>query len=373
MLVGAAVIVLVMASALVLGQNRSSRAAVNQASASSLPSGGQGLPSGPGPLPTSRALGQLIVAPLQVGTPASPQLLAAIREGRIGSVILFGSSLSPAAVRGVVDQLQSAARAGGNPGLLIMTDQEGSGVERLAGPPTLSASQMGNPHVAEGQGLAAGRLLRSAGVNVDLAPVADVSRAAGGFITVQQRSFGANPSVVARAACAFATGLRHAGVAYTLKHFPGLGDAIQSTDTGAVRITESARQIYADDAAYRRCGQDPHALVMISNASYSNLTGSTPAVLSRAIYRSVMPNDGISAVSISDSLDAGAMVGEAHPALRAVRAGMDLLLYTGSESEVAGAYTVLSSDVRHGELSANRIDRAAAAVLALKQALGLNT
>jgi beta-N-acetylhexosaminidase len=304
--------------------------------------------SQPSALPTSRALGQLIVAPVEVGTPASPPLLTAIRKGRIRSVVLFGSGLGAQVVHSVADQLQSAARTGGNPGLLIMTDQEGVEVKRLAGPPILSASQMGNPTVAAQQGVATGALLnlKSAGVNVDLAPVADVSRTPDGFITVEHQSFGTNPSAVGSAVCALADGLKLAAVAYTLKHYPGRGDAIQSTDIAPVTITEPAQEINADDEAYRRCGHGPLALVMVNNASYSNITGSTPAGLSPTVYGRVMRQDGINAVTISDSLNAGAIAPQPHLALRALRTGLDLLLYTGSETDVADVYTSLSADIR---------------------------
>jgi beta-N-acetylhexosaminidase len=321
-------------------------------------------------IPISEAVGQMIIAPLTIGYPPSPQLLSGIRKGHIGGVILFGSNLAAPEVRSTVEQLQHDARQGNNPALLIMTDQEGGEVRRLAGPPKMSAEQMDKPAVAGDQGFATGRLLRSAGVNVDLAPVADVSRRAAGFITVEHRSFGSNPNTVARSACAFAGGLERARVAFTLKHFPGLGEAIESTDNGPVTVNESAADLYADDAAYRRCGHGSLALVMLSNASYTSLTGSTPALMSSSTYAALSRNRA-TGVTISDSLDAGALARQFHPGLRAVRAGLDLLLYTGSESQVEQAYTGLSKYARDGVVSPERVEQAARAVLALKKALGL--
>lgn len=318
-------------------------------------------------LAPTKALGQLIIAPLRGGL--TPSLLSGIKAGQVGGVVLFGSELSATTLSSEVSQMQAAARAGGNPGLLVMTDQEGGLIRRLAGPPTLSASEMSDPSMAADQGAATGQLLRGAGVNVDLAPVADVERASASFIASEHRSFGSDPRIVAAAACAFADGLTRSGIAYTLKHFPGLGDASASTDSGPVSITEPASLISADMAAYDRCGRGPLALVMVSSASYPALTGPTPAVLSPRIYRSVMPHDGIDAVTVSDALDTPALATVPSPAMQALNAGLDLLLYANTDTTTT--YTTLSADLEGGQLSRSRVQQAGARVLALKRTLGL--
>ncbi len=328
-------------------------------------------PAAPTPsLGLARSLGQLIVARF-TGTSPSPSILAAIKGGRVGGVILFSDNTAGglAATGALVGRLQDAARAGGNPGLLIMTDQEGGEVKRLPGPPSVAASQMGAPAFAEQQGAATAALLRSAGVNVDLAPVADVSRV-GGFMTQEHRTFGASPAVVAAAACAFAVGLSSGGIAYTLKHFPGLGDAISSTDAGPVAINESSGDLSADEAAYRRCGGGSRALVMMSSASYPSLTGSTPAVLSASAY-GALGSDGIRPVTISDDFQTPALAGQPTPARRAINAGLDLVLYAETEAASAQAYSKLYNDLRRGSLPSTRVRAAASQVLALKRTLGL--
>ena len=121
------------------------------------------------------------------------------------------------------------------------------------------------------------------GVNVDLAPVADVERAVGSFL--HTRAFGSEPHQVGQLACSFARGIASQGVAFTLKHFPGLGRAVTSTDTGPVTIEASAGAIRADYIPYIECGSEPDAIVMVNSAIYPSLTGTgTPAVLSPEIY-----------------------------------------------------------------------------------------
>jgi beta-N-acetylhexosaminidase len=205
---------------------------------------------------------------------------------------------------------------------------------------------------------------------VDLAPVADVSRA-DGFMTQEQRTFGSDTNVVARAACAFARSLARSGVAYTLKHFPGLGDAADNTDGVPVAVGEPASEIAADDAPYRKCGHGPLALVMVSSASYDRLTGSTPAVLSPYIYQTVMARDGIDALTISDSFESGAISGRRSPALSAINAGLDMVMYPDDEAASRGAYNLLIQDAKDGTLNRVRVRTAAAKVLALKAHLRL--
>jgi beta-N-acetylhexosaminidase len=320
-----------------------------------------------------KQVGQLLIGTYPGETPP-PSLLTAIQQGHIGGVILMGANTAGGVrvTKAATALMQEAAKQGGNSGLLIMTDQEGGAVKRLVGPPSSAAIDMSNPVTAYAQGRATGRLLQSTGVNVDLAPVADVIRAQG-FIEQEGRSFGSSPAVVSSAACKFAAGLAAAGVAYTLKHFPGLGDAVASTDVKPVRVSESAAEIYADDAAYRRCGHNPLALVMISSASYTHLTGSVPAVLDPKIYSQVLRFDDVTALPISDSFEGGAIRALANeaPARTAINAGLDMVMYSASESDALGAYTALLADARAGTLSRQRVRFAARRVLQLKQQLGL--
>jgi beta-N-acetylhexosaminidase len=194
-----------------------------------------------------------------------------------------------------------------------------------------------------------------------------------GFIEQEGRSFGSSPAVVASAACKFAAGLARSGVAYTLKHFPGLGDAVATTDVKPVSVTEPSAQIHADDAAYRRCGHSPLALVMISSASYTQLTGSVPAVLDPKVYSQLLPLDDITALPISDSFEGGAIRALANhaPARTAINAGLDMVMYSANETDALSAYTTLLADARAGAMNRIRVLAAATRVLQLKQQLGL--
>ena len=110
---------------------------------------------------------------------------------------------------------------------------------------------------------------------------------------------------------------------------------------------------------------------MVSSASYDQLTGSTPAVLSPSIYHMVMARDGIDAVTISDSFQSGAISAQRSPALAAIGAGLDMVMYPGDEAASRNAYKTLIHDAEHGSLDAARVRDAARKVLTLKAHLGL--
>lgn len=350
--------------------HRSQKPADTSPTTSARPTTARPAPKRSPPVDLGRLVGQVVVGRYS-GPRPSAAFLARVRAGQLGSVILFANNAAAGlrATRHAIAELRAAARKGHNPPLLVMTDQEGGAVRRLPGPPEMAPAAMSSTASAYGQGVAAGRFLRSVGVNVDLAPVADVERGSSSFLGT--RSFGSSPALVAARACAFARGLRSAGVAYTLKHFPGLGWAKASTDVQQVRISVPAAQLRTDYAAYRACGASPDAMVMISSASYPNLTNSAPAVTSPRIYGHELPTALHQArhLTISDALGTPALGAQKTPALRAIDAGLDLALFADNERESAVAYRQLLSAARRGRLPQSRLRSAVFAVEQLKRRL----
>lgn len=313
-------------------------------------------------------LGQMIVARFAGPTPPA-SLLDRIRRGEVGGVILFSDNVAAGtlATRRLTGELQLAAAQGDNPVLLIMTDQEGGTVKRLAGPPDVAAGDMTSDSTALSQGVATGRLLRAAGVNVDLAPVADVEQDPGSFLGT--RSFGNNPLEVADLACAFAQGVASQGVAYTLKHFPGLGLATADTDTSVVSVDAPPGELRNDYAAYEACGTNRLAMIMVSSAIYPTLSGPLPAVMSPEIYQRELPIalGGSDALTISDDLQSTAIAAQTAPARHAIDAGLDLLMYAQTVQGSARAYAQLLNDVSSGLIPIANLRAADQKILQLKQ------
>lgn len=205
------------------------------------------------------SLPQLVGTRLVVGfqgTEVPESLRRAIRRDGFAGVILFRENLpSRARARALIAEIESIPRPRElRDPLLIMVDQEGGLVKRLAGAPTASAARMGatGPAFSRAQGRATAANLRGVGVNVDLAPVLDVARP-GGTIAATERGFGSSAATVEATAVPFAIGLQAGGVAATAKHFPGLGAAPENTDFAAQRIDLPKRALRGvDERPYRR-------------------------------------------------------------------------------------------------------------------------
>jgi beta-N-acetylhexosaminidase len=326
--------------------------------------------SRPARAPLARLVGQTIMSAM-AGTTPSPSLLARIRRGEVGGIILFGANVtSQAQARALASRLQRAAASGGNPPLLIATDQEGGFVRRFpGGPPFDSAATMGRRDSAAQVatiGRRTGEYLRAAGVNVELAPVVDVPSSRTSFLG--SRAFSGSARLVARLGQAFAIGVQHAGVAATAKHFPGLGTASANTDESTVVIDTSAGELTRRLAPFRAAIGAGVRLVMVSNASYPAFdpTG-LPASLSPPIVRGLLRGRlGFHGVVITDTLAAPGPRRYVDAPLRALKAGVDVLLLD-DEASSATAYEQLLVAARRGTLSRATLTQANARIATLKR------
>ena len=312
-------------------------------------------------------------------------LLRAVRSGRAAGVIFFAGNISsPAQLAAVARQLQRADASKRNPvraPLLLMADQEGGAVRRLPGPPDLSERQIGQaadpPAQARQAGLGAAATLLSAGLNVNLAPVLDVYRAAGDFIDQYGRSYGSAPEQVARLGADFVWAQQRAGVAAAAKHFPGLGAAARKQDTDLRPVTLTVRSSTlrrVDEQPYRAAIAAGVRLVMVSWAVYPALDGHRPAGLSpRVVQGELRQRLGFQGVTITDALEAGALrrYGTiADRGRRAALAGMDLLLCAGhSVGEGERAAAGLARAYRDGLLSRASGEAAVTRIAALRASL----
>jgi beta-N-acetylhexosaminidase len=312
------------------------------------------------PAPTlTQLVGQKLVVAMDGPTP-SASLLLRIRRGQVGGVILFGRNITTAvALKALTKRLADEAIAGGQPPLLIAVDQEGGSIKRIPwAPPTLSPPQMGadgRPSTARAQGAATGSALAALGINVDLAPVADVPSTTASFLYKQGRTFSFDPNVTASLADAFAAGLESEGVLPAMKHFPGLGLATQNTDASVVTIAASKATLAPGLKPYQGAIGQGLALVMLSNATYTAYDPDDAAGWSGAISVGLLRTAlGFRGVSITDSLDGTAHargVSTSSLALRAAAAGTDLILLTGTEAASEGVFAALYDAARTGAIS----------------------
>ncbi|MFC4150514.1 glycoside hydrolase family 3 protein [Micromonospora mangrovi] len=316
-----------------------------------------------------------------VDTPA--QMVA---KYRLGGVILVGFSAddptsanqattnvdSPKQVRELTTGLRDAAGklAAGPAPFLIGTDQEYGVVTRITDgvtllPSPLAAGAARNPALTEAAWRAAGSELAAMGVNLDFAPVADVlaTRSA----VIGSRSFGADPTNAAAQVTGAVKGLQSAGVAASVKHFPGHG--LSATDSHKdVPVIGQSRAVL-DRTAFPpfRAGIDAGAMaVMSAHLDVKAIDPGTPATFSHKLLTDVLRGQlGFQGVVITDGMNMPPAKrwspGEA--AVRALTAGNDLILMTPN---VGQAYDGLLAALRDGSLPRTRLVEAATRVLTMK-------
>jgi len=321
-----------------------------------------------------------VLLPAFPGTTLAPDVADLLAEG-LGGVCLFGSNT--AAGPGAVAELTAAIHAAA-PYAVVAVDEEGGDVTRLhaldgspvLGPAALGAA--GDLDLTRHTGAAVGTELAAAGIDLDLAPVADVNSNPANPV-IGTRSFGPDAAAAAEHVVAWVSGLQEAGVAACVKHFPGHGDTAQDSHLALPTLdadlaTLDAREL-APFAAAVRAGV---ASVMTSHIVVPALDPDLPATLSRPVLGLLRERLGYDGVVVSDALDmAGASAGRGIPeaAVLSLAAGADLLCI-GADKDVALVREIqaaIVAAVRSGRLAEERLAEAADRIDRMPRGGGVRT
>lgn len=313
------------------------------------------------------------------GTSAPDWLLDELADG-LGSVCLFaGNVASDEAVGALIARLREA-RAG----VVVAIDEEGGDVTRLDqrhGSDVPGAAVLGVVDDVDATAAAhrvIGRRLARLGIDLDLAPVADVNVAAENPV-IGVRSFGDDAALVARHVAAAAGALESVGVAACLKHFPGHGATVDDSHQGLPVLDVDAATLRSRELV--PFSTTTAAAVMTAHIVAPALDRE-PATRSRVVLGMLRDELGFDGVIVSDALDmagvhgpdvrygevSAEMIGEA--AVAAVAAGCDLLCLGANQGhDVPLAVTAaLVAAVADGRLAADRLTDAARRVAGLSRA-----
>jgi beta-N-acetylhexosaminidase len=334
-------------------------------------------------LSLAERVGQLFMGGIQVDrTPAF--VSARLESAQVGSVLLVGQATS--GVEPVATAVRRARAVVGEPAgvrPLIAADQEGGLVQHLKGPglatiPSASAQGELEPSELARRAEGWGDELRVAGINLDLAPVADVVPAwigtANEPIGALHRGYGSDPEAVGEHVAAFVRGMAAARIAATVKHFPGLGKVRGNTDFSS-GITDTVTTRDDPDLAPFKDGIDAGArFLMVSLATYTKIDPRHRAVFSSTVIDGMVRDDlGFDSVVVSDDLGAAEEVQAVPPAERALdflRAGGDLVLVSTPNLLPAMTSAVIA-EARAGSDFRAQVDRHTLRILAAKQSMGL--
>ncbi|QHC02406.1 glycoside hydrolase family 3 protein [Epidermidibacterium keratini] len=325
---------------------------------------------------------QLIMVAQQPNT--GDAVTSAISDGDAGAVILLGKWQGNDAVSAAVKDIDALSSATAGIGIWVATDQEGGQVQKLKGsgfstmPSALEQAAM-SPDELTAEATTWAKELAAAGVDVNLAPVADVVPTSIGTanapIGQYDRQYGATAAAVSPPMLAFAAGMTAGGVLPTAKHFPGIGRITGNTDETAVGIDDPAMTASDPDLApFADAIAAQIPLVMISSARYPQLDPNAAALFSEPIITGLLRQQmGFGGIVISDDVGSAAAVADVpvpERATRFVAAGGDIVL-TAEPSQAPQMNDALVAAASADAAFAAKLDAAVGRVLTQKDAGGL--
>ncbi|MEV4267710.1 glycoside hydrolase family 3 N-terminal domain-containing protein [Kribbella sp. NPDC049584] len=323
---------------------------------------------------------QLIMTGIDASGMTSAQ--KAVVQQKSGSVFLMGSSGSLAHTRSAMSAVNTAGTVKGvRP--LIAADQEGGQIQRLKGSgfdriPAATVQGTWSSSKLTGQAQVWGSQLKQAGVTIDLAPVADVVpsslKSQNAPIGQLNREYGDTPADAARGVKAFVQGMRKAGIATSVKHFPGLGRVRGNTDFSSGVVDNVTVRGDADLQPFADGIKAGASMVMISTVTYTKIDPDNRAIFSPTVIQGMVRGDlGWQGVVITDDVGAAAEVASVPAGARATRfvaAGGDIVI-NAKAGLTATMVDALVAKARQDQSFAAKLTSSVRRVLTLKEDQGL--
>ena len=300
----------------------------------------------------------------------------AVSQYKLGGYILFGRDFKGKTAEQVRSDIESYQSASGVP-LLIGTDEEGGTVVRASSNPNLFSHVCQSPQALYAQGgmdsiiqdaRQKSLTLLDLGVNVNLAPVADVSTDPNDFI--YDRSFGQDAQATADYVSNVVQAMNAEGIGSVLKHFPGYGNNAD-THTG-VAIDQRPYETFetSDYLPFTAGIQAGADAVLVSHNVMSCVDSQLPASLSPAVHQELRNTLGFQGVIMTDDLAMEAVAAYAtneSAAVMAVQAGNDMIVTTDFQTQIPQVVEA----VNNGTIDEDQIDQSVTRILQWKYDLGL--
>lgn len=318
------------------------------------------------------------------GTQLTEIETAFLRDVQPGAAVIFGRNVeSPAQVTALTNAYQEAVTAHDGLPLLIAVDQEGgpiqhlqAGFTRFPTPMLLTATQ--DENLAYELGAAMAAEMRAVGLNMNLAPVADLLTNPANPI-IGRRSFGSDPKMVAPILTGFIRGLQDNGVVATVKHFPGHGDTSEDSHLVLPAIHHDRERLAALELRPFVAAFDAGvSTVMVAHIWFSAYDEEAlPSSLSANVVGGLLREElGYDGLIMTDALDMDAVDTGYDPsqaAIRAIAAGNDLVAigaHVGTQ-RIRQAIDDVVAAVRAGQIPLARIDASVARIMAVKAQYGV--
>jgi beta-glucosidase-like glycosyl hydrolase/CubicO group peptidase (beta-lactamase class C family) len=295
-----------------------------------------------------------------------------IINNHVGGFIIFGGDIFETAH--LTNEMQRLAKVP----LLIASDLErGAGNQfrsAIQFPHNMAFGATRSPELAYEYGRITAIEGRAAGVNQTYSPVVDVNNNAGNPI-INIRSYGETPELVSVLATAFIRGCQENGLIATAKHFPGHGDTdVDSHSNLPVINADRERLEKVELPPFRSAIEAGVKSIMSAHISIPALDpGGYPATLSSAILTDLLRNDlRFEGFVVTDAMNMGGIVNDysiVQSAINTIKAGSDIVLMP---LDASLAMKGITTAVKRGEITEERINTSVRRILRAKQWLGLN-
>lgn len=298
-----------------------------------------------------------------------------VSEYHLGGYIMFGRDFDNKTKEEVINNIASWQEASDIP-MLIGVDEEGGTVNRIStntefrSEPFKSSQELyaeGGFDLIYEDTITKANFLKELGINVNFAPVVDVSTNPDDYI--YKRSFGKNANLTSEYAEVVVRAMKESNIASVLKHFPGYGNNTD-THTGIAIDNRTLETFKENDFLPFEAGIKAGAnIVLVSHNIVTNMDSNNPASLSTRVHEILRNDLGFAEVIITDDLymDAISKNYDSSVAVLAILAGNDLICTTGFESQIPEVIAA----VEDGTISIDRINESVRRILELKLELNL--
>jgi beta-N-acetylhexosaminidase len=297
-------------------------------------------------------------------------------EYKVGGILLFSADVKGETRESLTAKIAAFQEKSDIP-LLVGIDEEGGTVSRLNTNTTLVDYLFESPRSLYAEGgfekieedtTFKCELLKSYGINVNFAPVCDISQNSGDYMYL--RSLGESADITAEYISRIVDIMNDENIGEVLKHFPGYGNN-GDTHSNIVYDTRSYDEIKNNDLKPFQAGIDAGAdCILVSHNIVESIDDSLPASLSSKVHDILRNDMGFSGVAITDDLSMDGVLefmDNDEAAVQAIIAGNDMIIATYYEDQ----YDAVLYAVKNGTISQERLNEAVTRILRWKQQLGL--
>ena len=296
-----------------------------------------------------------------------------LKQYQFGGFVFFRSDFAnknKEEVQTMINNLQNEAKIP----LLTAVDEEGGTVIRISSNPALASEEFKSPRTLYAEGgldlikedtIKKSSLLKELGLNVNLAPVVDISTNPSDYM--YERSLGEDTNTTSEFAKIVIEASKNSGVSYTLKHFPGYGNN-NDTHVSSNVDSRSWLDIKTKDLPPFKAGIESGAeSVLVSHNIVNSIDSTNPASLSTDIHNILRNELNFTGIIITDDISMGAVSNIDDTASKAILAGNELIITTDYEE----SFNSIKNAVNNGSINEELIDKLAFRVISWKYYKGL--